>query len=109
MTYFGGYLREARGSKSLSQAAAIIGCTKAHLWELETGRADNPGIKLLHGISRAYCIPLDCLAVAWETNLSASPAGPESLGVSQDEPVIQSSGTAQEPKSESRNPTEGEF
>lgn len=31
----------------------------------------------------------------------AEAAGPESLGVSQDEPVIQSSSTAQEPKSES--------
>lgn len=39
--------------------------------------------------------PRDILAI-----LSASPAGPESLGVSQDEPVIQSSSTAQEPKSE---------
>ena len=65
MTYFGDYLKEARGSLSLSQAAAKIGCTKAHLWELEAGRADNPGIKLLDAIGRTYAINVEYLAAAW--------------------------------------------
>lgn len=88
MSYFGEYLRSARGGLSLSQAAALIGCTKAHLWQLESARADNPGIKLLDGMSRAYAIPLAALAEAW---LGDEAAGPESLGVPQEDQDLFSS------------------
>lgn len=57
-------IRLKRGRKdakvSLSEAAHRIGCTKAHLWELEDGRADNPGLKLLRSIAKVYGV-----SVAW--------------------------------------------
>lgn len=55
-TDFGFYLREARqrNDMSLSEAAALIKCTKAHLWELEKGSSRNPSIAVLAGIAAAY-------------------------------------------------------
>lgn len=48
------HFRERKGL-SLSEAAAAIGCTKPHLWDLEKGHSDNPGLKLLVAI----CVALD--------------------------------------------------
>lgn len=45
-------LRIARG-KSLQQLADDIGSSKAHLWDLETGRSTNPSLELLIKLSRA--------------------------------------------------------
>lgn len=39
---------------SLSEAARRIGCSKAHLHDLEAGRSANPSIVLMRGISRTY-------------------------------------------------------
>lgn len=46
-------LREVRGL-SLSQAAKLAGCTKAHIWDMEQGKAINPTVKMLAGLGRAY-------------------------------------------------------
>lgn len=49
-------LREARkrSRMSLQEAADAVGASKAHIWDLEHGRALNPSIELLKGLSRAY-------------------------------------------------------
>lgn len=46
-------LRTDRG-ESLRQAAAAIGCTNPHLWELERGSSANPGLLLLRAMGRHY-------------------------------------------------------
>jgi len=53
---FPSYIRHARerNDLSLSEAAARVGCTKSHLWDLEQGRSDNPTIKTLTGIAQAF-------------------------------------------------------
>jgi len=55
--------REHQGH-SLSGAAKLIGCSKAHLWDLESGRSLNPTIQTLAGIACAYDIDLGDLAHA---------------------------------------------
>lgn len=39
--------------KSLQELADEVGASKAHIWDLETGRATNPSIELLIKLSRA--------------------------------------------------------
>lgn len=39
--------------KSLQDLADEVGASKAHIWDLETGRATNPSIELLTKLSRA--------------------------------------------------------
>jgi len=46
---------------SLSKAAKEMGLTKAHLWELEDGRASNPTLKTLLAICRVYDISIQKL------------------------------------------------
>lgn len=53
-----------RSGMSLSEAAKLIGCTKAHIWDLERGNSKNPTIKTLAGIACAYDIDLGSLATA---------------------------------------------
>lgn len=49
-------LRELRtkSKKSLQEVADEISASKAHLWDLERGRALNPSIELLKSLSRCY-------------------------------------------------------
>lgn len=64
-THLGVLLADLRDSAamSLAKAAKLIGCSKAHLWDLESGRAVNPTIKLLSSIARVYNCDLGRLAV----------------------------------------------
>lgn len=39
---------------SLSQAARQVGISKPHLWDMESGRSNNPTAKTLHALSEAY-------------------------------------------------------
>ena len=45
-------LRVSKG-KSLQELADAVGASKAHIWDLETGRAKNPTIELLAKLSTA--------------------------------------------------------
>ncbi|MBA4173722.1 MAG: XRE family transcriptional regulator [Ralstonia sp.] len=45
-------LRIARG-KSLQELADEVGASKAHIWDLETGRSSNPSIELLTKLAKA--------------------------------------------------------
>ena len=46
-------LRQARGL-SLQQAATPIGCSKPHLWEIESGTSANPSLDLLRKLAAFY-------------------------------------------------------
>lgn len=61
-----GLIKVARfeASLSLQEVADKAGCTKAHLWDLETGRAKNPGIKMLHALGPALGVPAIALCRA---------------------------------------------
>ena len=41
-------------SKSLQDVADAIGASKAHVWELETGKSKNPSIDLLRRLADYY-------------------------------------------------------
>jgi transcriptional regulator with XRE-family HTH domain len=43
-----------RKNKSLQDVATEVGASKAHIWDLETGRASNPTIDLLTKLSRCF-------------------------------------------------------
>lgn len=43
-----------RARKSLQQVAEDVGASKAHIWELETGRAKNPSIDLLTKLAKSF-------------------------------------------------------
>jgi transcriptional regulator with XRE-family HTH domain len=43
-----------RTRKSLQEVADEVEASKAHIWDLETGRASNPSIELLTRLSRCF-------------------------------------------------------
>lgn len=49
-------IRDARIKKGLSlqQVAEKVEASKAHIWDLETGRAKNPSIELLKKLADCY-------------------------------------------------------
>jgi DNA-binding XRE family transcriptional regulator len=51
----GDSIKHARESRdlSLAETAKMAGMTKAHLWEIESGRATNPSLEIMRGLSRA--------------------------------------------------------
>lgn len=48
-------LRELRGM-SLQAVGDAAGLTKSHVWELEQGRAVNPTVNAVWGLSAALCV-----------------------------------------------------
>lgn len=48
-------LRELRGM-SLQAVGDAAGLTKSHVWELEQGRASNPTVNAVWGLSAALCV-----------------------------------------------------
>lgn len=52
----GELLRGARESKqwSITEAAAMLGTTKSHLFELEQGRSSNPTLRLIAAMVIVY-------------------------------------------------------
>jgi DNA-binding XRE family transcriptional regulator len=47
---------------SLQEVANRAGITKSHMWELEQGRAVNPTIWTVYGLSRALGVPFSIMA-----------------------------------------------
>jgi transcriptional regulator with XRE-family HTH domain len=43
-----------RDRQSLQQVAEAIGASKAHIWELENGRSENPSLNLLRGLAAHF-------------------------------------------------------
>jgi transcriptional regulator with XRE-family HTH domain len=54
-------LRLGRG-ESLQDVADAVGVSKAHIWELEKGRTDNPSMKLLMGLADHFGVTVAFLA-----------------------------------------------
>ncbi len=54
-----------KASQSLQRVADAVGVSKAHIWELEKGKADNPSMRLVErladhfGVSVAYLMGED--------------------------------------------------
>jgi transcriptional regulator with XRE-family HTH domain len=46
-------LRRKKG-ESLQQVADAVGVSKAHIWEMEKGRADNPSVALVSRLAEHY-------------------------------------------------------
>ena len=53
-------LRQRKG-QSLQQVADGVGVSKAHIWELETGKSTNPGIELLKRIAEHFTVTIASL------------------------------------------------
>jgi transcriptional regulator with XRE-family HTH domain len=54
-------LRSASG-ESLQQVADAIGVSKAHIWELETGRSGNPSLEMLQKLAGHFRVTIAYLA-----------------------------------------------
>ena len=68
-------LRNNRG-QSLQQVADAVGVSKAHIWELEKGRTDNPSMALVtrladhFGVSIGYLVDEDMEAPDADVDLA---------------------------------------
>jgi transcriptional regulator with XRE-family HTH domain len=53
-------LKELRRRKKepLQKVADAIGASKAHVWQLETGKSKNPSIELLTKLAEHYAVPV---------------------------------------------------
>lgn len=54
------YLR-FKSRESLQQIADVIGCSKAHVYEIEIGKQDNPSIKYLIAAARHFGVTVNFL------------------------------------------------
>src|SRR3954452_23180358 len=54
-------LRQSKG-KSLQEVADTVGVSKAHIWELEKGRADNPSMALVTRLADCFDVSVASLA-----------------------------------------------
>lgn len=54
-------LRLERG-ESLQQVADAVGASKAHIWQLEKGRTDNPSMTLLTNLADHFSLTVAALA-----------------------------------------------
>lgn len=63
-------------SQSLQQVADAVGVSKAHIWEMEKGRADNPSMALVQrladhfGVSMGFLVDEDIDAPDADTTLA---------------------------------------
>lgn len=55
-----GELRRKRG-ESLQEVAEAVGVSKAHIWELEKGRADNPSMALVGRLADHFGVSISFL------------------------------------------------
>lgn len=66
---------------SLQEVADRAGITKSHMWELEQGRAVNPTIWTVYGLSRALGVPFGKMAAgALNDTEDKASATPSSIG-----------------------------
>lgn len=71
METFGQRLRKFRMTKKLSlqDLADAVGASKAHVWDLETGKTKNPSLSLLTEFSRALGVSIkDLVGEAEQTD-----------------------------------------
>lgn len=51
----------AQSGQSLQQVADAVGVSKAHIWELEKGRTDNPAMALVRRLADHYGVSISRL------------------------------------------------
>lgn len=56
-------LKQLRGKekKSLQEIADAVGSSKAHIWDLETGKSKNPTMGLLNKLAKHYKVTVSFL------------------------------------------------
>lgn len=54
----------SKSKESLQAVADAIGVSKAHVWELETGRSQNPSIDMLQRLAKHFGVTVAYLADA---------------------------------------------
>ena len=59
-------------NQTLQELADSVGISKAHIWELEKGRTDNPSLALVTRLAHHFQVPLSQLA--GEPTAEADPA-----------------------------------
>lgn len=64
-------LREKSG-ESLQQVADAIGASKAHVWELETGRSQNPSVDLVRRLASHFSVTM-----SWFLGEEPDPSAPD--------------------------------
>lgn len=69
-----------RTRMSLQEVADASGFTKSHVWEIEKGRARNPTIGMVAGLSKALGVPFHRLAQAALNTSEALPPAPQNAG-----------------------------
>lgn len=55
------HLRQKKG-ESLQQTGDAVGVSKAHIWEIERGKADNPSMNLVKKLAEHFCVTVSYLA-----------------------------------------------
>jgi transcriptional regulator with XRE-family HTH domain len=72
---FAARLRDLRvkSRKSLQEVADEVGASKAHIWDLETGRATKPSIELLMKLSNCFDVSVAYLIGETEPGEDADP------------------------------------
>jgi transcriptional regulator with XRE-family HTH domain len=50
-----------KADQSLQQVADAVGASKAHIWEIETGRSQNPSIDLVRRLAGHYSVTVGWL------------------------------------------------
>lgn len=73
-------IKEFRTKKkmSLQEVADRVGASKAHIWDLETGRSTNPSIELLKNLANCFGVGVSDLI---EENPGAEQEGSRVLGM----------------------------
>lgn len=68
-------MARANAKMTLQEVSNVSGFTKSHVWEVEKGRARNPTIGMVSGLSKALGVPFLRLAqAALNTAETPSPA-----------------------------------
>lgn len=70
-------LRQIKGV-SLQQVAGNVGVSKAHIWQLEKGNADNPALGLVVSLARYFGVSVSYLA---GEDYAGQPLDPELAGL----------------------------
>lgn len=61
-----------KSGQSLQQVADGVGVSKAHIWELESGKSTNPGVELLKRLAEHFKVTVGYFA--GDAQLSDDPA-----------------------------------
>ncbi len=67
-----------RKGQSLQQVADAVGVSKAHIWELEKGKSENPSMLLVQRLAEHFGVSMGSLV---GEDVNAADADPELVGI----------------------------